>query len=302
MTESRTIQSFFIETERMRFHCRAHGDEDGVPMLLLHGSYASSRWWEPFFAVLPEDIYAVAPDLRGCGGSDKTETGYSVEEQAADVWALVQALGWKEFDLLAHSSGGAIAMEFALSHVEVLSTLLLIDSVPPEGVFTPLDTFDLLEQLHADRPLLAESLALLMPTYAAPIKNTPNDYTQHEFFQQIITDAASMAPPLFTALAQSLNDWNRMADVHRLTLPCLVVWGDQDGIVSRDAATRTLIALPGANNLEVLRGVGHSPMIEAPLTLAERVINFVTDSFEDFAEIRGSVEESADKVAEDGTS
>lgn len=287
ITDSSSSRSFYVETERMRFHCRAHGDEGGVPMLLIHGSYATSRWWEPLFAVLPDDVYAVAPDLRGCGASDKTDAGYTVEEQADDLRALVQALGWSQFDLLGHSSGGAIAVEFALAHTELLTTLLLIDSVPPEGVFTPLDTMEVLAALREDRSLLTESLALLMPTYV----NATDGYTQDEFFRHVVDDAAAMAPPLFTALAESLNEWNRMADVSKLTLPCLVVWGEQDALVSRDAATRTLIALPGANNLEVLRGVGHSPMIEAPLTLAERIINFVTDSFEEFAEIRESVEE-----------
>lgn len=280
------ITTFFVETERLRFHCRAHGRPDGVPMLLLHDSFATSRWWEPFLAMLPDDILAVAPDLRGCGESDKPDSGYSVEEQAADVHALVQALGWTEFDLVAHSSGGAIAMEFALAHRTALATLTLVDSTPPEGVFTPLDTLMVLEQMKNDRELLARSLSLLMPSYADAL----DDYAQDEFFQQLVVDAAGMAPPLFTALAESLNHWNRLADVRQLTVPTLVVWGDRDEIVSRDAATRTLIAIPGANNLEVLRGVGHSPMIEAPLTLAERIIDFITDAFEQYEDIRDSVE------------
>ncbi len=45
--------------------------------------------------------------------------------------------------------------------------------------------------------------------------------------------------------------------------------------VDRDDVTGTLLAIPGANNLEVLRGVGHCPMIEAPLTFAERLLDFI---------------------------
>ena len=50
--------------------------------------------------------------------------------------------------------------------------------------------------------------------------------------------------------------------------------------------TRSLIAIPGANNLEVIRGVGHSPMIEAPLGLAERLIDFITEDYAEFEEVR----------------
>jgi branched-chain amino acid transport system permease protein len=277
-----TIRTGFIQTPRLLFHYRAHGDEDGLPMLLLHGSYASSRWWAPFFAVLPEEICALAPDLRGCGQSEKSARGYTIEEQAEDLWALVQALAWDEFDLVGHSSGGAMAIEFALHHAERLHTLTLVDSAPMEGVFTPLDAFVLLEQMKTDRELLSRALAALMPTF--PVG--PEDDDGHAFFQQLVADAQQMAPAAFTGIATALGQWNRFAAAKSLTLPTLLIWGELDQIVDRDATTRTLIAIPGANNLEVLRNVGHSPMIEAPVALAERIIDFITEDFADYDEIR----------------
>jgi branched-chain amino acid transport system permease protein len=249
-------------------------------MLLVHGSYASSRWWEPLFAQLPDEIYAVAPDLRGCGASEQTETGYRIAEQAADLWALVQALGWERFDLVAHSSGGAIAMEFALNHPNQLNTLILVDSVPIEGVTTPLDTIFVLEQLKTDQALLRQALALLMPTF------NPTQPEHKQFFEQLVQDAADMAPAAFTAIAESLNHWNRFADAKQLTLPTLLLWGDEDTIVHRDGLTRTLIAIPGANNLEVLHGVGHSPMIEEPELLAIRILEFITQDFSEYEQVR----------------
>ena len=106
------------------------------------------------------------------------------------------------------------------------------------------------------------------------------------FFNQLVTDAQQMAPAAFTAIAESLNHWNRFSDAKALTLPTLLVWGDQDHLVTRDAMTRSLIAIPGANNLEVMRGVGHSPMIEAPVGLAERLIDFMTEDYAEFEEVR----------------
>ncbi len=47
-------------------------------------------------------------------------------------------------------------------------------------------------------------------------------------------------------------------------------------------ATRTLSAIPGANNVEVMHGVGHSPMLEAPQRLAEIYVNFITQDFGEF--------------------
>jgi branched-chain amino acid transport system permease protein len=267
----------------MQFAYRSHGDPDGLPMLLLHGSYASSRWWEPFFAILPTEISAIAPDLRGCGESFKSDSGYSIEDQAEDIWAFVQALAWTRFDLVAHSSGGAIAMEFALRHREVLRSLILVDTVPAEGIFTPLDTYMVLERMQEDMDLLEKALSLLMPS--APGPSMANDTFQF-FFRQLVNDAQQMASAAFTEVARALARWNRFEAVGQLTLPTLLVWGDKDAIVDRDAIRRTLVAIPGANNLEVLRGVGHSPMIESPIILAEKIIEFIAEDFDDFTEIR----------------
>jgi branched-chain amino acid transport system permease protein len=272
-----------LSTDRLNFYYRTQGTADGLPVLLVHGSYASSRWWEPLLAVLPAELQVVAPDLRGMGGSDKPEGGYTVEAQAEDLWALVQGLNWQGFDLVAHAAGGAIAVEFTLTHPECVRSLILVDSVPVEGVFTPLDMLLVLKQMRVDRALLAQALALLMPTY----DRTLPDHAA--FFAQLVDDAAAMAPAAFTGIAESLGRWNRFAAAKRLTLPTLLLWGDQDTIIPREALTRTLIAIPGALNLAILHGVGHSPMIEAPLTLAEKIVDFITEDFAHFAEVRASV-------------
>lgn len=288
-----------IKTSRMLFHYRESGDDDGVPLLLLHGSHASSLWWEPFCAILPDSIHAVAPDLRGCGLSSRTERGYEIEEQAADVSGLVERLGLTEFDLVGHGSGGAIAIEFALRHGEKVHSLILVDSVPIEGAFTPLEGLQLLAQMREDRPLLRRALASLMPGVPPPTMS-PAEFEL--FFDSVVEDAAGMAPAAFTAVAEALTRWNRQDEAKRLTLPTLVVQGSDDIIVDKEAATRSLLSIPGAANLEVLRGVGHSPMIEAPVTLAERIIEFITedfDSFEearDFAETRGQPAEDSDAL------
>ncbi len=274
---------FTIETDRITFNLRSSGSSDGVPLLLLHASHATSRWWEPFFAVLPDSIHAIAPDLRGCGRSTQSENGYDIEEQVEDISELVAALDLTDFDLVGHGSGGAIAVEFALRHPQKLHSLILVDSVPIEGAFTPLQGLQLLSRMRDDRPLLSRALSALMPTVPPPTMTSSEFET---FFDHLVEDAAAMAPAAFTAVAEALNRWNRLEEAHRLTLPTLLLLGTEDTIVERDAATRTLLAIPGAANLEILRGLGHSPMIESPVVLAERIIEFITEDFESFEEAR----------------
>jgi pimeloyl-ACP methyl ester carboxylesterase len=275
-----------VVTARMTFHCRTWGDDDGIPIMLLHGSYGTSRWWEGFATSLPEEIYSYAPDLRGCGASSKTSSGYSIAEQAQDIASLVRTLDWDDFHLVAHSSSGAIAVEYALNNPGKLNTLMLVDTVPVEGVFTPIDGYMLLEQMRNDRALLTAAMALLMPRVAAAAQR--GEPTESVLFETFVDDAQGMAPAAFVEVARSLSQWNRFTETRQLTLPTLLVWGDQDVIVDREATTRTLIAIPGANNLEVMHGVGHSPMLEAPQRLAEIYVNFITQDFAGFDAIRDS--------------
>ncbi|MDE0200085.1 MAG: alpha/beta hydrolase [Caldilineaceae bacterium] len=283
-------QMAVVQTSRMHFNVRVSGSPDGVPLLLLHGSHATSRWWEPFFAILPDSIRAVAPDLRGCGLSTHTQDGYEIKEQAQDIAELVQALALSDFDLVGHGSGGAIAIEFALGHPQALRSLILVDSAPIEGAFTPLQGLQLLSQMREDRPLLRQAISALLPT-APPPTMTGKEF--ESFFEQLVDDAAAMAPAAFTAVAEALGRWNRLEDAHRLTLPTLLLLGSEDIIIERDAATRSLLAIPGASNLEILRGIGHSPMIESPVVLAERIIDFITEDFEGFEEARDYAQENA---------
>lgn len=284
-----------LTTPRLTFHYRTHGDADGLPMLLLHGSFASSRWWEPFFEILPDEIYAIAPDLRGCGGSEQSKNGYEIPEQAEDIAAFVDGLGLEDFDLVGHSSGGPIAIEYVLSHPGRARSLILLDSAPIEGVFTPLEGYQLLEQMQADRDLLRQALASLMPATPPPTM-TAEEF--HAFFERLVDDAAGMAPAAFTAVARALDHWNRFEEARRLSLPSLLLWGALDTLVDRDSTTRMLIAIPGAANLEVLAGVGHSPMIESPVALAERIIDFITEDFAGFEEARVFAEQEADAQAD----
>ena len=282
------MNTFPVATPRLTFHCRSWGDDDGIPLLLLHSAFGTSRWWERLGAVLPPEFYAVAPDLRGCGGREHTAAGYDIAEQADDIAGLAAALGWNDLHLMAHGASGAIGMQLALDRPELLSTLTLVDSVPVEGVFTPIDTYLVLEQMRSDRTLLRQAITLLMPSL--DLVGGPEAIANRAFVEQLVTDAAAMAPAAFTEPARALSQWNQFGEARRLTLPTLLVWGDRDNIVDRDATTRTLIAIPGADNLEVLHGVGHCPMIEAPVRLLELLTDFITQDFAGFDAVRRSVQ------------
>jgi branched-chain amino acid transport system permease protein len=274
-----------LSTPRISLFYREQGSADGLPIVFLHGNFATSRWWMPLWELLPPEIRCLAPDLRGCGSSDKPAAGYTIEELAADVSAFADSVGLRSFDLVGHGSGGALAVELALNHPDRVRSLVLVNSAPVEGVDTPLEALALLGRMRTEPDLLRKGMSALLPLLSA---------TDDPQFETLLRDAESMAPAAFTEVAVALGQWNRFAAARNLTLPTLIVWSDEDPMTTRDAMTRTLIAIPGANNMEVLHGVGHSPMLEAPLALAERMVDFWNEDYDVLANLR------ADGMAEFG--
>lgn len=90
----------------------AEAGRGGRPLLLVHGFTGAKEdfadWIDP---LADEGWWVVAPDLRGHGASAKPddEASYSLASFAADLWSLVDGLGWRRFSLLGHSMGGMIA-------------------------------------------------------------------------------------------------------------------------------------------------------------------------------------------------
>jgi branched-chain amino acid transport system permease protein len=264
------------------FHLRLYYEQSGAgsqPVVLVHGSFASSRWWQPVMALLPAEQFTChAPDLPGCGRSDRPDdpASYAVERLAAVLADLLDALGLWNVDLVGHSLGAAVALSYALANPGRLRSLTLVSTPSPQGTPTPPEGYALLEQMRTDRGLLVQALASIMPAHAPD-----------PFFQQLVDDAQGQAPAAFSAAALALEQWRvDRNELLQLRLPVLLVWGDRDQVVERAVQTALLLSIPGANNLEVLRGCGHTPLVERPEAFAQVLLNFIAQDFVGYAAIR----------------
>jgi pimeloyl-ACP methyl ester carboxylesterase len=103
----------------------------GAPLLLLHG-WPEFWWtWEPVMERLAERHTLIAPDLRGFGDSDKPAGPFGAPEQAADMVALLDALGIARAGIVGHDVGGAVMQPLARSAPDRLAGLLFFDFVHP---------------------------------------------------------------------------------------------------------------------------------------------------------------------------
>lgn len=230
-------------------------------IVLVHGNVASSRWWERVLPDLSQDYRVIAPDLRGFGQSDKPG-GYTVEQFAADLAVLVDALSLPPAHIVGHSLGGSVVLQYVLDHPHRCRSLVLVDPGPAEGQVTPEERYPLLEAIAVNREYM--KAAVMGVTPAAP---------RDDYFEALVDDAM-LAGGALLPIARDLNTWNVQSRLGQIKVPTLVLQGEQDSLVSQEAVRRTVAGIAGAR-LEVVPGVGHSPQAENPEDFVRRLRMFL---------------------------
>jgi pimeloyl-ACP methyl ester carboxylesterase len=255
-------------------HCGAESAQ--TTLLFIHGNFASWRWWQPLLQQLPARYRAYAPELRGCGDSSRPQSGYTVEQLAADIYEFTQALHLPALHVVGHSLGGAVAMQFALSYPQKVRTLTLVAPAPAEGMahlkvhfphlrLTESSDFQhVMQTLNVNRMSLHQALTRMMPS----IKPTQDG------FVTLLDDAARMSPEAVVGFYDTLTTWSVQDELHELDMPVLVLWGTQDTIVEKAALQRTVDALPQAQFV-VWDNVGHAPQLEQPEAFQQLLLEFI---------------------------
>ena len=110
----KSYQDGFVQANGIQLHYyRATPPGGGPAVVLLHGLTDNGLCWVRVAEALRERYDVIMPDTRGHGLSDKPASGYAIEELAADVAGLIDALGLKQPVLFGHSLGGQAATAVA---------------------------------------------------------------------------------------------------------------------------------------------------------------------------------------------
>jgi pimeloyl-ACP methyl ester carboxylesterase len=252
-------------------HVVHDGPRQGPPLVLIHGSGASGASWGPVVGALAGHHHVIRVDLPGCGQSPPAPS-YDVPEQAGRVAVLLDDLGLRHVTVAGHSSGGYVATALAEQRPDLVGSLALISTGPSLDALLP--------QPFILRALLAPPLGpLLWPvrsdamirkgisaTSARPV-DIPDDavadlknITYRTFRKVLSRNAAYVAE-------RSVPE--RLAG---LDVPVLVIFGAADPRYEPSSAHQ-YDAVPNAR-VEMLPGVGHVPLLEAPETTSELLLGF----------------------------
>ncbi len=100
---SGAVRQHRTEVNGIRLNYRRAGE--GPPVVLLHGFPETSYAWRKVMPVLAQRYTVIAPDVRGCGASDRPTTGYDKQAVASDIRALTEQLDLGAVNLVAHDVG-----------------------------------------------------------------------------------------------------------------------------------------------------------------------------------------------------
>jgi pimeloyl-ACP methyl ester carboxylesterase len=104
----------------------------GSPVVLLHGWPQTWYEWRKIMPGLAQNYTVIAPDSRGMGDSERTDSGYDASTLAEDVFSLVTSLGFQQILLVGHDLGVSTAYAYAARHRDAVQRLVILD-VPLEG-------------------------------------------------------------------------------------------------------------------------------------------------------------------------
>lgn len=278
MTESTSLKT----RSGLTFTVDVAGPGDGPLVLLLHGFPESRHSWRAALPRLAAAGYrAVAPDQRGYSPGARPDPGeltnYAFEKLVNDAIEIVTAAGHegRRFHLVGHDWGGQVSWGVAAEHPKRLASLTILSRPHPKSFRRALLKEDG-DQKHRSRHhrafLDAETGKLLLANNSKRLRDG--------LFGQGVP-AASLEEHLSVlgnpAAIEAALAWYRAnvglaADIGNIEVPTLYIWGDVDATVGPDAAYGTGEFISAAFAMEVLPGVGHFVMDQAPAKATELML------------------------------
>jgi pimeloyl-ACP methyl ester carboxylesterase len=278
--------SRFVEVEGIRLHYKQMGE--GVPVfLLLHGFGASTFSWREVMEPLAEVGTVIAFDRPAFGLTERPmrNTGdwpgynpYSYEAQPRLAVGLMDTLGIDSAILVGNSAGGTVSVLTALRYPQRVEALILVDAAVYVGGGSPQLLRPLLRLPQADR---------LGPLFVRRIRSWSRDFGRSAWH-----DPSRIQPEFWEGYERPLRaeNWDRalweltrsaerpaLAErLDEISMPVLVITGDDDRIVPTEQSIRLAGELPDAR-LSVLQACGHIPQEECPQAWLEAVETFLVE-------------------------
>lgn len=243
--------------------------EGAETIVFSHGFLMSRDLFAPQIAALKDRYRCIAYDHRGQAGSSVPEGGYDIDTVAEDARKLIEALDVGPVHFVGLSMGGFVGMRLALRHPELLKSLVLMDtSADAEPHTLKYRALGVLAKLFGLGLVAKTSMNIL---FGQSFMTDPDRATERATWQAHITSHDR------TGILKALRGVTDRDSVYerlgQITVPTLVLTGEEDVATVPDKGRRIAQAIPGAV-FDLIPKAGHSAPIENPAAVTEAVSAF----------------------------
>ncbi|PCM44494.1 alpha/beta fold hydrolase [Marinobacter sp. ANT_B65] len=244
---------------------------NGDTVVLVHGFGANKDNWTRIARELSDDFNIYAIDLPGHGESSKPlDLGYKLEDQVRHLARILEALGIKEMHMMGNSMGGGITALYAATYPEQIKTAVLFD---PAGILDyENELVDMV--LAGDNPLIPSKPGDFERLMDFALEKKPFvPWPIMGVMEEQALANRDVNQVIFAAISDAGFEPDFRDAIKRIEDPVLIVWGREDRVLDYRNGEVFRESIPGAR-LEILEGIGHVPMIEAPEDSARLFLEF----------------------------
>ncbi|MGB9154450.1 MAG: alpha/beta hydrolase [Alphaproteobacteria bacterium] len=234
----------------------------GQPIVFSHGWPLSADAWEDQMLYLASNGYrCIAHDRRGHGRSSQPWNGNDMDTYADDLAVLMEKLDIKEAIHVGHSTGGGEVARYIGRHgTKRIAKAVLIGAVPPimlksknNPVGLPMDVFDgIRKNVQADRSQFFKDLT--MPFYGA---NRPDSKVSQGLRDSFWLQGMMAGHKAVYDCIKQFSETDFTEDLKKMTIPTLVLHGDDDQIVPIAGAAMLTIKLLPQGQIKIYKGAPH---------------------------------------------
>jgi non-heme chloroperoxidase len=241
------------------------GNPDAQPIVFHHGWPLSSDDWDAqMLYFLAEGFRVIATDRRGHGRSSQIGTGHDMDHYASDVSAVVEHLDLHDAIHIGHSTGGGQVARYVAQYGQPqgrVAKAVLVSAVPPLMVKTEanpdgtdISVFDgFREALAANRAEFFQAVAS-GPFYGFNRPGvTPSEPVIANWWRQGMTGSAVAHLEGIKAFSET----DQTEDLRAITVPVLVLQGDDDQVVPYQDAALKQAELLSDSTLKIYEGYPH---------------------------------------------
>lgn len=254
------------------FHVVDTGETDLVPVVCLHSLFLDNRQFEGFTEAASGRYRVIRPDFRGQGRSAPADRDViTMERNAGEMAAVVDALGITHAHFVVSSMGGDVGARVAAYRPDLVRSMVFTGSSARNEPPGQLEEFLQWVENVGERGFVDDVLDDTMKIMLG--ETTRNDPQRKDVVDLWTQRIAELTPQLKPAMAGVIRRRSALDLLEDIRVPTLVISGEEDIARPPEWAEEVVERLP-ITELWMMKGTGHSPLLEQPELVNQRILEF----------------------------